>query len=293
VATDYFNLRLLDAQRALQEATITGYERTLTITQNRYNAGIVARTDVLQAQTQLANAQGDALGLDRQRAALENAIAVLVGKAPAGFTLPAAAWTAVVPDIPAGVPATLLQRRPDIAAAERRVAAANAQIGVARAAYFPNIGLSGSYGTAGSAVSELLHASDAAWSLGLSAAQTVFNAGATGARVAGAQAAHQAAVARYRQTVLAAFADVENQLSAAKILARQQDLRRQAAEAASQVEQQMITRYQAGQVSYTEVVQAQAAALAARRALVQGEGERATTAVALIQALGGGWGGPR
>jgi NodT family efflux transporter outer membrane factor (OMF) lipoprotein len=289
LAANYFSLRQTDAQQALLAVTIDGYQRVLQITQNRFNAGIAAKSDVLQAQTQLANARSDDLSLTRQRAQLEHAIAILLGKAPAEFALPAASWQVFVPDIPPGVPSTLLQRRPDIAAAERRVALANEQIGVARAAYFPNVGLSGSYGTAGSRVADLFSASNALWSFGLSAAQTLFDAGATRARVAGAEAQHQVAVARYRQTVLDAFGDVENQLAATRVLAQQQALRRQASEAADQVETQMLNRYKAGQVSYTEVVTAQASALAARRSLVQSQADRQTTAVALIQSLGGGW----
>ncbi|HWJ94348.1 MAG TPA: efflux transporter outer membrane subunit [Telluria sp.] len=289
LAADYFTLRQLDAQRALLATTIEGYRRVLQITQNRFNAGIAAKSDVLQAQTQRANAQTDELTLARQRAQLEHAIAVLVGKAPADFTLAPAAWNAAIPEVPVGVPSTLLQRRPDIAAAERRVAAANAQIGVARSAYFPSIGLTSSYGTSASRVADLFSVSNAVWSFGLSAAQSLFNAGATRASVAGAEAQHQQAVARYRQTVLDAFADVENQLTATRVLAQQQDLRRQAAEAANLVEEQMLNRYKAGQVSYTEVVQAQVTALNARRALVQVQADRQNAAVALIQSLGGGW----
>lgn len=289
LAANYFALRLADTQRELLARTIDGYARVATITKNRYDAGIAGKSDVLQAQTQLANAGAEELALTRQRAQFEHAIAILTGKAPAEFSLAAAPWNAAVPEIPAVVPSTLLQRRPDIAAAERRVEAANAQIGIARSAYYPAIGLSGSLGSGGSKIGDLLSASSLLWSFGASVAQSVFNAGATGASVAGAQAAHQLAVARYRQTVLDAFGDVENQLIAARVLAQQQVLRRQASEAADQVEQQMLNRYKAGQVGYTEVVQAQATALAARRALVQVQGDRQTTAVALIQSLGGGW----
>lgn len=289
LAINYFLVREADAQLALLATTIEGYQRVSTITQNRFNAGIVAKSDVLQAQTQLANAQGDQLSIARQRAQFENAIAILVGKAPSSFSLAAAPWTAAVPDIPVGVPSTLLERRPDIAAAERRVAAANQQIGIARSAYYPSIGLSGSYGTGGSKVSDLFSVSNALWSFGLSAAQSIFNAGATRAGVAGAEAQHQVQVARYRQTVLAAFGDVENQLAAARILASQQVLRKQASDAADQVEAQMLNRYKAGQVGYSEVVQAQASALSARRALVQVQADRQATAVALIQSIGGGW----
>jgi NodT family efflux transporter outer membrane factor (OMF) lipoprotein len=289
LAVNYFSLRQTDAQRELLAQTIEGYTRVLQITRNRFDAGIAARSDVLQAQTQLANAQSDELTLERQRAQLEHAIAILLGKAPAEFTMAVAPWQANVPEVPVGVPSALLQRRPDIAAAERRVAVANEQIGIARAAYYPNIGLTGSYGAGGSSVSNLFSVSNAVWSLGLSAAQTIFNAGATRASVAGAEAQQQVAAARYRQIVLEAFGDVENQLAAARVLAQQLALRREASDAANQVEEQILNRYKAGQVSYTEVVQAQATALAARRALVQAQADQQTTAVALIQSLGGGW----
>lgn len=289
LAVNYFSLRQNDAQRALLAATIEGYERVLQITRNRFDAAIAARSDVLQAETQLANARIDDLSLTRQRAQLEHAIAILLGKAPADFALAPAPWQARVPEVPVGVPSSLLQRRPDIAAAERRVAAANAQIGIARSAYYPNIGLTGSVASGGSKVGDLFKASNLLWSVGASVAQSLFNAGATRANVAGAEAQHQETVARYRQTVLDAFGDVENQLIATRVLAQQQALRQQASEAADQVEAQMLNRYKAGQVGYTEVVQAQATALSARRALVQVQADRQTTAIALIQSLGGGW----
>lgn len=289
LATNYFSIRQTDAQQALLANTIAGYQRTLQITQNRYAAGIAAKTDVLQAQTQLANAQAEALGLSRQRAQLEHAMAVLLGRAPADFTLASTQWTASVPEVPLGVPSTLLERRPDIAAAERRVAVANEQIGIAQSAFYPSVNLNASYGFSASAVSDLFSASNSLWSLGLSAAQVLFNAGATRERVTGAQAAHDAAVARYRQTVLAAFQNVEDQLAATRVLVQQQALRGQASQAADEAETQMLNRYREGQVSYTEVVTAQATALSARRALVQVQADRQTTAVALIQSLGGGW----
>jgi NodT family efflux transporter outer membrane factor (OMF) lipoprotein len=289
LAADYFSLRSIDAQRALLATTIEGYQRVLKITQNRFDVGIVPHSDVYQAQTQLASAQSDDLTLARQRAQLEHAIAVLVGKAPADFALAPAPWTVTVPDVPVGVPSTLLERRPDIAASERAVAAANAQIGIVRAAYFPQIGLTASYGPSASAIGDLFKASSMAWALGLSATETIFNGGANRAAVQGANAAREQAVARYRQTVLDAFADVEDQLNATRVLAQQQDLQRQASAAADKVEEQVLNRYKAGQVSYSEVVQAQVTALNARRALVQTQGNRQTTAVALIQSLGGGW----
>ena len=292
LTVNYFSLRQTDAQTALLEATLTGYQRTLEIAQNRYTAGIAAKTDVLQAQTQLATAQAESAGLVRTRAQLEHAIAVLIGEAPGNFAIAPQAyadWKPVVPEVPAGVPSTLLQRRPDIAAAERRVASANAQIGIAKSAYYPSLSLGASYGFGAGTVANLFNASNSVWSLGLSAAQALFNAGATGARVDGAQAAHEQAVARYRQTVLVAFADVEDQLAATRVLLLQQALRREASLAADQVEQQVLNRYRSGQVSFTEVITAQTTALAARRALVQASADRQTTAVALIQSLGGGW----
>jgi NodT family efflux transporter outer membrane factor (OMF) lipoprotein len=290
LAVNYLSLRQQDAQKALLASTLAGYARALEITQNRYAAGIAAKTDVLQAQTQLANAQADDAGLQRTRAQLEHAIAVLVGQAPGNFRLAAVPeWKATVPDVPAGVPSTLLQRRPDIAAAERRVASANEQIGVAKAAYYPSLSLNASIGTAASRVADLFSAPAALWSLGLSAAQVLFKGGALDARLDGATAAYDQTVARYRQVVLSAFQNVEDQLSATRVLQTQQTLRAQASSAADQVEQQVLNRYRSGQISYTEVITAQTTALNARRALVQATADRQTTAVALIQSLGGGW----
>ncbi|MBC7499746.1 MAG: efflux transporter outer membrane subunit [Herminiimonas sp.] len=289
LAVNYFSLRQSDAQQALLDSTVEGFRRSLRITQNRYTAGIVAKTDVLQAQTQLANVQAESLGLSRQRAELEHALAVLVGEPPASFNIAVAPWTVTVPEVPVGVPSILLERRPDIAAAERLVAVVNEQIGIARSAYYPSLNLNASYGFGASRVADLFSASSSLWSLGLSAAQALFNAGATGARVDGATAARDAAVARYRQTVLVAFQDVENQLAATRVLQQQLDLRRQASQAADDVQAQVLNRYLAGQVGYTEVVTAQATALTARRALVQLQADRQTVAVALIQSLGGGW----
>ena len=290
LAVNYLSLRQQDAQQALLASTLAGYGRVLEITQNRYTAGIAAKTDVLQAQTQLANAKADEAGLKRSRAQLEHAIAVLVGQAPGSFTLAIVPdWKPIVPDIPVGVPSTLLQRRPDIAAAERRVANANEQIGVAKAAYYPSLSLNASVGMAASRVAELFSAPAVLWSLGLSAAQVLFKGGALDARLSGATAAHAQAVARYRQVVLTAFQNVEDQLSASQLLQEQQMLRAQASSAADQVEQQVLNRYRSGQVSYTEVINAQTTALSARRALLQATADRQTTAVALIQSLGGGW----
>jgi NodT family efflux transporter outer membrane factor (OMF) lipoprotein len=292
LAANYFGLREADVLRGLQQETITGLRRSLQITRNRYEAGIVARTDVLQAESQLANAEADMLTLERQRAVFEHALAVLVGKAPANFSVaPDPKWSAKVPAIPPEVPSTLLQRRPDIAAAERRVAQANAQIGIQRAGYFPSFGITGSIGTTAASIGDLFSVSSLAWALGSSLAQTIFNAGATTARVDQSRAALQEAAARYRQAVLTAFQDVEDQLVALRILQQQQVLRLQASRAADLVEQQVLNRYQAGQVGYTEVITAQNSAAAARRALVQAQIDHQLASVALIQSLGGGWRG--
>lgn len=314
LAVNYFNLRAQDAARALQSQTIAGYQRTLQITNNRYTSGIVARTDVLQAETQLANAQAELLSQERQRAQLEHAIAVLIGEAPANFSIapqfemvspnpaaptrpgvpatpPGVNFIATVPDVPIEVPSTLLQRRPDIATAERRVAQANEQIGIAQSAYYPSFSLSGSAGQSAARIGDLFSASTLVWGLGLSLGQTLFSGGARAAGVEGARAGFDQAVANYRQTVLTAFQDVEDQLVASRILAQQLTLRQQASRAADLVEQQVLNRYQAGQVGFTEVITAQVTAQNARASLVQLQADRQVAAVALIQAMGGGWRG--
>jgi NodT family efflux transporter outer membrane factor (OMF) lipoprotein len=292
LAADYFGLRENDVLIALQTATNAGYARALQITRNRYEAGVVARTDVLQAESQYANAKADLLTFERQRATFEHAIAVLVGKAPADFSIPVDPnWSVKVPAIPPEVPSTLLQRRPDIASAERAVAQSNAQIGIARAGYFPTLNLTGSIGSSATSIGDLFKASNLVWAIGSSLAQTLFDAGATTARVDQARAALDRSAARYRQTVLAAFQDVEDQLTALRVLVGQQTYRAEASRASDLVEQQVLNRYEAGQINYTDVITAQQNAQAARRALVQAQIDHQLAAVALIQALGGGWGG--
>jgi NodT family efflux transporter outer membrane factor (OMF) lipoprotein len=282
LAADYLGLRQTDALMAIDQITVEGYQRSLKITQNQYAAGIAPKSDV-------ANAQAELVGLGQQRATYEHAIAVLVGQAPGDFTLAPAPWIDKVPDVPPGVPSTLLQRRPDIAGAERRVAAANAQIGIARSAYFPDLTLSGSYGNSGSELAHLFEASTSLWSYGLSAAVTLLDAGARHAQVTGAKAAYDEAVAQYRQTVLTALGDVENQLAASRVLAAQYGYRQEASTAADQAEQMALKQYKAGQVSFVVVVTAQASAASARSTLIQAAGARQATAIALIQSLGGGW----
>ncbi len=288
--TDYLSVREADAEITILQATITGYQRALKITQNRYNAAIAQKSDVLQAETTLANAQADLAALVQQRAQLFHAMAVLAGQAPANFHLPAGEWkSTTVPAIPVGVPSELLQRRPDIAAAERRVAAANAQIGVARAAYFPSLTLSANGDEASSSLSKLFNVSSLAWSLGASLAETIFDGGARTARVDEAKATWNQQIANYRQTVLTAFQGVEDQLSNGGSLEQQQALRRTASQAADQTEQEMQNRYQQGLVAYTDVVTAQASALSARRALLQVSLSRQTAAIQMVAELGGGW----
>jgi len=290
LATDYLGLRASDAQIASLAATVTAYQRSLTIATNRYNAGIAPHSDVFQGQSQLASARSDLEGQKRTRAQFEDAIATLVGENAAAFALPAAAqWTPATLAVPVAVPSTLLERRPDIAAAERQVAAANAQIGVERAAFFPVLNLSGNGGFNNDSLSGLFSSAASLWSVGASLAQTIFDAGARRARVAAARAAYDAAVANYRQVTLTAFQDVQDNLAATAILARQEALLREASIAADRSEASVRFQYQSGIVVFTDVVSAQATALSARRALIQIQSDRQTTAVALIQALGGGW----
>jgi NodT family efflux transporter outer membrane factor (OMF) lipoprotein len=292
LATNYFALREADNEIALLGAAVTAYERALRITRNQYDAGIAQRTDVLQAQTQLEITRANLVAMVSQRAVLEHAIALLVGKAPGDFGVAVARWNSSVPGVPLVLPSQLLQRRPDIAAAERAVAAANAQIGIQRAAYFPSLGLSASYGGAGSSVPSLFRSSNTLWSLGLTAAQRLFDAGATRARVEGAQAAHEAAVASYRQSVLGAFQAVEDQLATIRSLAEQEGERRAASADADLTETLTLNQFLQGQVPYTTVVTAQVTALGARQTLSQLMSSRQAAAIALIQALGGGWHAP-
>lgn len=289
LVTNYLALRATDAQIDLARKTTAGYQRSLKIATNRYNAGIVARTDVFQAQSLLATTQSDLEGLSNTRRVYENAIAVLVGEPAGNFRIAVAPRVATVPRVPIDLPSTLLQRRPDIAARERAVAAANAAIGIEKSAFFPSLSLTADGGVSASGISGLFSSAATLWSVGASLAQTVFDAGARSARVEQARAAYDAAVAQYRQTTLAAFSDVENQLTAAAVLARQQAFLQTASEAADRSETTILNQYLSGQINYTDVVTAQATALNARRSLLQASVDRQTTAVALIQAIGGGW----
>jgi NodT family efflux transporter outer membrane factor (OMF) lipoprotein len=290
LALDYVQLRGLDMQKDILTATVTAYDRSLTITNNRYNAGVVARADVLQAETALRNARADLADLERQRATLEHAIAVLVGENPSGFTLPATSWQRTVPDVPAILPTELLERRPDVAAAERRVAAANAAIGIQRAAFFPTIGLSGDVGSSTSSLGKLFSVASSVWSLGLTGALTLLDFGARSAKVAEARAAYEQTVAEYRQTALTAFQQTEDQLVAVRVYGTVAQERAAAAVAANRAEAIARNQYVAGQIGYADVIVAQTTALSARTADVQAVVNRQSAVISLIQAIGGRWG---
>ncbi len=289
LVTSYLQLRATDVDLDLYEHSIVSYERALTITQNRYDAGVAQRTDVTQAQSQLESARAAAFDLAVTRHTLEHAIAVLVGRPPSELTIERTNALPDVPESPAIVPAALLERRPDIAAAERRTAAANAQIGVARAAYFPDLTLTGTGGYESSEFSTLFRAPNRFWSLGPNLAQTIFDAGAIHAQVKQNIAAYDFNVATYRQTVLTAFQDVEDNLSTLKLLAQESQAEIKAAEAAEKTLDITQNQYQAGTVDYLNVVTAQQTALTAERSVRDLANRRLTASVGLLKALGGGW----
>jgi NodT family efflux transporter outer membrane factor (OMF) lipoprotein len=291
LAVSYFSLHGLAAQKQLLELTIAALERALELTMNRYNQGVASRAEVEQARTQLENVRAQVIELGVQRAQFEHAIAILIGKPPSAVTISLASGTMQPPPIPADLPSELLERRPDIAAAERRVAAANAQIGIARAAFFPTITLRASVGLESTSLANLFSWPSLLWSVGSTLVQTVFDAGRRQALTEEAQATYDATVAIYRQTVLTAFQSVEDNLAILRILeaeAQQQDKVVQAAEAALLL---ALNRYKGGVTTYLEVVTVQSAALAAARTAVDLLTRRMTAAVLLIRALGGGWQG--
>jgi NodT family efflux transporter outer membrane factor (OMF) lipoprotein len=289
LATDYIQLRVADEMKQLLDETVEGFKRSLAITQNQYTVGVVAKTDVITAETQLEGAQSQRIAVAATRATLEHAIAVLVGKPPADFSLPPARLGALVPVAPAGVPSALLERRPDVAAAERTMAAMNAQIGVATAAYFPDVTLNGSYGFVSNVVSGLVKAPNSIWSLGGTATETLLDFGARPAAVRQARAAYDATVANYRQTALTAFQQVEDQLATLRVLEEQYQVQDQATKSANLAAQMTLNQYRAGTVAYTSVVQQQSIALSDAQTLLTIRQNRLTASVALIQALGGGW----
>jgi NodT family efflux transporter outer membrane factor (OMF) lipoprotein len=289
LAQDYFQLRALDAQKRLLDQTVIEYQKSLEITQNQYTAGIVSRADVLQAETQLKTTQAQAINVGVQRAQLEHAVALLVGKSPAELNIPSAPLTTPLPVIPVGIPSEILERRPDIAAAERTAAAANAQIGVAEAAYFPAVSLTASLGLESSSISKLISASSRFWSVGPAISETIFDGGLRAAQTDQARAVYDANVAFYRQTVLTAFQQVEDNLAALRILESEGQVQEEAVNAAQQSVAVLTNQYKAGTVSYLNVITAQTTLLANQQTAIAILGNRLNAAVLLIEALGGGW----
>ena len=289
LAQDYFQLRTLDAQKALLDATVAAYEQSLALTRTRHTAGVASQVDVAQAEAQLKAAQAQDLDVGVLRAQLEHAIALLVGQPPSAFSLPASPLATAPPSIPIGVPSELLQRRPDVAAAERRVASANAQIGVAIAAFYPTITLSASTGFESSGIATWLTWPSRFWSVGPGISQTLFDGGLRRAQTDAARAAYDASVATYRQTVLGAFQGVEDNLAALRILEDEARVQDEAVAAARQSVTLTTAQYRAGTVSYLNVITTQTIALADEVTAVQILGRRMTAAVLLVEALGGGW----
>jgi NodT family efflux transporter outer membrane factor (OMF) lipoprotein len=289
LAVEYFEARSLDAEEQLLTSTVAQYQRYLDITQNRFQGGLSSEVEVQQARTQLETTQAQAIDVGVLRAQYEHAVAILMGKPPAEFSLPPLPLTAPPPPIPVSVPSELLERRPDIASAERRLAAANAQIGVANSAYYPVISLGASGGFESANISTLLNGPSGLWSFGASALVTVFDVGRRRAYTDEARAAYDSQVATYRETVLAGFQQVEDNLAALRILENEADVQAQAVAAAQSSLALSIQRYEGGVTSYLEVTVAQSAALSDEVTAVNILGRRLASAVLLIQALGGGW----
>ncbi len=289
LATAYFFLRGADSLTQLLADTVTQYRRSLAIAQNQYDAGTASRADVLAADVQVQSAQAQLVAAGVARARDEHAIAVLTGRPPADLTLPAAPLTDTVPVVPVDVPSRLLERRPDIAAAERIMQQQNAQIGVAVAAYYPDISLSALFGFAGDPLSKLFSVPNRVWSLGAAASGVLYQGGFQAAQVAAARANYDAAVANYRQTVLTAFQQVEDQLSNLHILQLQAEAEDRTVAAAQRSVDVTLNEYRAGTVVYTNVIVEQTALLAAQQAARTGRQSRMGASVALIQARGGGW----
>ena len=289
VATDYLTLRYADALQRVLNANVENFQRTVAITENQYNAGVAARSDVITAQTQVQTTRAAAIAVALTRAQYENAIATLIGRPPSELSLPVAPLALVPPAVPVGIPAALLERRPDVAQAERTVQAQSEQIGVAVAALYPTVTLSASGGISGLTRNGLLSAANQVWSVTAAGSEVLFDGGARSAAITAARAAYDAAVANYRQTVLAAFADVENGLAGIRILARQQAAQDAAVTLARRAVEITLNEYRAGTQNFTTVVTAQALQLNNEVAALQVRLSRFTTAVSLIRALGGGW----
>jgi NodT family efflux transporter outer membrane factor (OMF) lipoprotein len=289
LAVDYFQARSLDAEEQLLNSTVKEYEQALELNENRFQGGIASEVEVEQAKTQLQTTRAQAIDVGVARAQYEHAVAILIGKPPAEFSLPPLPLTAPPPHVPVSVPSELLERRPDIAAAERRVASANAQIGVAKSAYYPSIGLTASGGFESSAITTLLNGPSGLWSLGLSAVETVFDGGRRRSLNDQARSAYDYQVAAYRENVLTGFQQVEDNLAAVRILENEAQVQDEAVTAAQKSLDLSVTRYKGGVTSYLEVITAQSAALANEVTAVNILGRRMANTVLLIQALGGGW----
>jgi NodT family efflux transporter outer membrane factor (OMF) lipoprotein len=290
LAVNYFALHGLDAQKQLLDLTISAFGTALELTINRYNQGVASQLEVLQARTQLETTRAQAIEVGVQRAQFEHAIAILLGKPPAEFSIPPAPIGIQPPAIPVGLPSVLLERRPDIAGAERRVAAANEQIGIAQAAFYPTVTLTSSVGLESSSLTNLFSWPSAFWSFGSSLMQTVFDAGRRKAVTEQAQAAYDATVATYRQTVLVAFQGVEDNLAALRILEQEAEQQEKAVQTAEAALILSINRYKGGITTYLEVIIAQSVALTAERVALDLSTRRMTASVLLVKALGGGWG---
>ena len=290
VAANYFSLRALDREIGLVTGTIALRQRALDLVSARLRGGAAAELDVVRAQTELATVETDSAALANQRAALQNALAVLLGVPASGFELPVNAnLDALPPSIPAGLPAELLERRPDIAAAERALAASNARIGVAKAAFFPAISLTGSAGFASGDIDRLFNSGSRIWSIGPSVYLPIFQGGRNRANLERSRAAYDESVALFRQQVLVAFREVQDALTATRLLAVQSAAQDRSLASARRAAELAQIRYDAGFVAYFEVIDAQRTSLAIERASAQLAAQRLNTGVALIKALGGGW----
>jgi NodT family efflux transporter outer membrane factor (OMF) lipoprotein len=289
---DYLQLRIADAQKDLLMKAVEQYRKALALTTSQYRAGVVTRADVAMAETQLESTNAQAIDLDVQRAQLEHAIAFLTGRSPSEVSIaarPDGALGLTLPDMPVGLPSQLLERRPDIAAAERRAAQANASIGVAQSAYFPNLTLSGSGGLAAAGFSQLVNAPARVWSLGAALAATIFDGGARSAQTDEARAAYDAAVAQYKKTLLAGLQEVEDNLAALRVLNEERTAQDKAVNAATTAQQVSLAQYRAGTATYLAVVTSQTTLLANQRTAIQLLGRQLAANVGLVKALGGGW----
>ncbi len=289
LAQTYFSMRTFEAQQALYERNLTAYDRSLSLTQARYDAGVAGRTDVLQAQTQQKSAQAQLADAVAQRTQMEHAIAVLLGQAPSAFTLARTSALPETPNVPVLLPSNLLQRRPDIAAAERRVAAAYAQIGVADAAYFPSLSLAASAGYRGTGLSDLISAPNLLWSIGPTLAQGIFDGGARKAASAQARASADQATSAYRQTVLTALQEVEDNLALAEQLRLSAQLQREALALAQKTLDITLAQYREGTVSYLNVVVAQTAALGSELSLLSVRNRELESVNQLLKNIAGRW----